>query len=72
MIFGCPLYIHIPKERRTKLEPLGKKGIFVGYSEKSKGYKVYVHGKRSLEVRRDFIFEENTTLKLSISTNDEI
>ena len=30
-IFGCPVYIHIPKEKRTKLDPSGKKGIFVGY-----------------------------------------
>ena len=29
-IFGCPIYIHIPKEKRTKLDPSGKKGIFVG------------------------------------------
>ena len=28
-IFGCPVYIHIPKEKRTKLDPSGKKGIFV-------------------------------------------
>ena len=28
-IFGCPVYIHIPKEKRTKLDPYGKKGIFV-------------------------------------------
>ena len=26
-IFGCPIYVHIPKEKRTKLEPSGKKGI---------------------------------------------
>ena len=32
-IFGCLVYIHIPKEKRTKLDPLGNKGIFVGYSE---------------------------------------
>ena len=32
-IFGCPVYIHIPKEKRTKLDPSGKKGMFVGYSE---------------------------------------
>ena len=35
-IFGCPMYIHIPKEKRTKLDPSGKKGIFVGYSKRSK------------------------------------
>ena len=29
-IFGCPVYIHIPKEKRKKLDPSGKKGIFVG------------------------------------------
>jgi hypothetical protein len=35
-IFGCPVYIHIPKDKRTKLDPSGKKGIFVEYSETSK------------------------------------
>ena len=33
-IFGCPVYIHILKEKRTKLDPSGKKGIIMGYSEK--------------------------------------
>jgi hypothetical protein len=28
-IFGCPVYIHVPKEKRTKLEPSGKKGSFL-------------------------------------------
>ena len=32
-IFGCPIYIHIPKEKRTKLEQSGKKDIFIGYRE---------------------------------------
>ena len=27
-IFCCPVYIHIPKEKRTKLDSLGKKDIF--------------------------------------------
>ena len=31
-IFGCPVYIHVPREKRPKLEPSGRKGIFVGYS----------------------------------------
>jgi hypothetical protein len=35
-IFGCPMYIHVPKEKRTKMEPSSKKGVFVGYSENSK------------------------------------
>ena len=39
-IFGCPVYIHILKEKRMKLDPSGKKGIFVGYSESSKVYRM--------------------------------
>jgi hypothetical protein len=37
-IFGCHLYIHVSKEKRIKMEPSGKKGVFVGYSENSKAY----------------------------------
>ena len=40
-IFGCLVYIHIPKEKITKLDPSRKKGIFVGYSESSKAYRIY-------------------------------
>ena len=31
-IFGFPIYVHILKEKRTKLDSSGNKGIFVGYS----------------------------------------
>ena len=44
IMFGYPVYIHIPKEKRTKLDPLGKKGIFVGYSERLKDYRIYFPG----------------------------
>ena len=43
-IFGFPVYIHIPKEKRTKLDPLGRNGTFVGYSESSKAYRIYFPG----------------------------
>ena len=35
-ICGCPVYIHVPEEKRTKLQLSGRKDIFVGYSETSK------------------------------------
>jgi hypothetical protein len=41
-IFGCPVYFHIPKDKMNKLEPSGKKGIFVGYNESSKAYRIYI------------------------------
>jgi hypothetical protein len=60
-IFGCPVYIHIPKDKRTKLDPSGKKGIFVGYNETSKAYRVYVPGYKKIEINRDVIFDEDAT-----------
>ena len=38
-IFGFPVYINIPKEKRKKLDPSRKKGIFVGYYESLKATK---------------------------------
>jgi hypothetical protein len=29
-IFGCPVYFHVPKEKRSKIDPSGRKGTFVG------------------------------------------
>jgi len=43
-IFGCPIYIHVPKEKRTKLEPSRRKGTFVGYKETLKAYQIYIIG----------------------------
>ena len=39
-IFGYPVYIHIPKENRTKLDPSRRNGIFVGYSDISNSYQI--------------------------------
>jgi hypothetical protein len=45
-IFGCPIYLHVPKEKRSKLDPSTRKGTFVGYNESSKAYRIYIPGQR--------------------------
>jgi hypothetical protein len=62
-IFGSLVYIHIPKEKRTKVDPSGKKGIFVGYSETSKAYRIYIPGQKFIEVSRDVTFHEETKFR---------
>eukprot|EP00253_Pinus_taeda_P024505 PITA_24505 len=37
-IFGSLVYVHVPTKKRTKLEPLFERGVFVGYSEVLKAY----------------------------------
>ena len=62
-IFCCPVYVHIPKEKRTKLDPSRKKGIFVGYCEVSKAFKIYIPGFYHMEISRDVTFDEEAALK---------
>ena len=64
-IFGCPVYVHIPKEKRTKLDPSGKKGIFVGYSENLKAYRIYFPGYKKINISRDVTFDEDSAYKKS-------
>jgi hypothetical protein len=64
-IFGCLVFIHIPKEKRNKLEPSGKKGIFVGYCEVSKAFRIYIPGHHHIEISSDVTFDEEATLKKS-------
>jgi hypothetical protein len=64
-IFRCPVFIHIPKEKRNKLEPSGKKGIFVGYCKVSKDFRIYIPGQHHIEISRDVTFDEDAALKKS-------
>ena len=56
-IFSCPVYIHISKEKRTKLDPSGNKGIFLGYSESLKSYRMYFPGYKNINISRDVTFD---------------
>ncbi len=31
-VFGCITYVHVPNEKRSKLDPKAEKCIFIGYS----------------------------------------
>ena len=64
-IFGFPVYIHIPKEKRSKLDPSWKKGLFVGYSEQWKSYWIYILGYRQIQLSRDVTFDEDSAFKKS-------
>jgi hypothetical protein len=65
-IFGCPVFVHIPKEKRTKLDPSGNKGIFVGYYEISKAFIIYIPGYHHIDINRDVTFDKDETLKRSM------
>lgn len=56
--------MHIPKEKRHKLEEKTEKGIFLGYSSQSKGYRVYSLKTKKLIISRDVEFDEHAAWNL--------
>jgi hypothetical protein len=68
-VFGCPAYVHVPKELRTKLEPVAVKGRFVGYEKGSKAYRVLVDG--HIEISRDVTFDETPKTKGEAQSVDD-
>lgn len=47
-IFGCPMYFHVLKDKKNKLEDTGKKGTFVGYCDNFKAFRIHVPSQRSI------------------------
>lgn len=58
-IFGCTAMVHIPKQKRRKLDEKSTQCIFMGYSAESKAYRVYDMTTRKLIISRDVIFVES-------------
>ena len=67
-IFGYPMYIHIRKEKRTKLNPSGRKGIFIGYNDTSKVYRIYFPGSKKIHISRYVTFDEYSACFISRRT----
>jgi hypothetical protein len=64
-IFGCHVYVHVPNDKRIKLDPSRKKGIFVGYSDTSKAYRAYILSHRKIKISRDVTFNEDVAFHKS-------
>lgn len=52
-IFGSVAYAHVPDQRRTKLEDKSKKFVFIGYDEKTKGFKLLDPINKKVIISRD-------------------
>ena len=49
-IFGSPVYIHVTKDARKKLEPTAEVGIFLVYTDTPHNYRVYLPDSRKTVV----------------------
>ena len=64
-ILCCPVYTHVPKEKRKNMDPSINKGKFVGYRKSSEAYRVYCLGQRHIEINRAITFHKEVTFKCS-------
>lgn len=59
-VFGSVAYAHIPAALRNKLDDKSEKCIFIGYSERSKAYKLYNPVTKQIVISRDVQFDEDS------------
>ena len=57
-LFGCDAYVHVPKEKRTKLDNKSERCIFIRYEDGLKGYKIWNPKTRKVVYNRDVVFRE--------------
>ena len=53
------LLTHVPDQFRKKIDDKAEKCIFIGYSYKTKGYKLYNLKTKKVVVNRDITFDKN-------------
>ncbi len=57
-VFGCIAYVHVPNEKKSKLDPKVEKCIFIGYFLEQKGYRCFNPSIRKLQVSKNVVFNE--------------
>lgn len=56
--FGTTVYVGVPKPLRGKLDPKAKKGILIGYSVETKGYKIWIPEAHKVIQSSDVVFSK--------------
>ncbi|KAG6606576.1 Integrase catalytic core protein [Phytophthora cinnamomi] len=71
-IFGCKAYVLTPKEKRLKWDPKAREGIFMGYEERSKAYRVYDIEAGQVVISRDVTFDESSFDDSTAADGEEV
>jgi len=69
-IFGSVGHVHIPEQRRIKLDNRSHRCILLGVSDESKAYRLFNHVTKKVTVSRDVIFEEDAKWDWNLSTSE--
>jgi hypothetical protein len=64
-IFGTECFVHVPKQKRRKLDAKAVKGNLVGYCGNKDGYRIYIPDRDDVITSRDVIFKDEVTSSIS-------
>ncbi|CAA7019223.1 unnamed protein product [Microthlaspi erraticum] len=70
-VFGSVAHVHVPEQRRIKLDDRSQKCILLGVSEESKAYRLYDPSTKKIVVSRDVFFEEDAKWEWNTSTAEQ-
>ena len=71
-VFGCITHVHVPEERRTKLDNRSITCVLLGVSKESKGYRLFDLVAMRVVVSRDVIFEEEKQWDWDVSYEEQM
>lgn len=66
-VFGCKALVHVPQQKRKKLDKKAKEVIYLRHASDAKAYRFYDLKTGRIVISRDAVFVENETL----TENDE-
>lgn len=66
-MFGSPVMVWVPKEKRRKLDKNGLRMIFVGYDPNTKGYRCSDPSTRKMMISRDVRFLDDNIVNMNIN-----
>jgi hypothetical protein len=62
-VFGSKCFVHVPQEKRKKLDLVAEEGILLGYEANSKGYRILRKSDGAVQVSKDVKFLEAETVE---------
>lgn len=70
-MFGCVAHVHIPGQRRVKLDDKSYSCVLFGVSNESKAYRLYDPASKCIVVSCDVVFEEDSCWDWSQISEEE-
>jgi len=64
---GTECFVHVPKQKRQKLDAKSVKGYLIGYCDNKDGYRVYLPERDDVILSRDVVFLDE--LRSAAGTN---